>query len=105
MTTSARHILSLTFFEDSGHGWLAVHMAHLRALGIEQKITGYSYRDGDIAYLEEDCDAALFQHAAALAERELAIDHTYIDGLCFVRGLPRFRKLPRSAYRPLKKGW
>ena len=38
-------------------------MAELRRLGIERQITPFSYRHGDTAYLEEDCDAALFVEA------------------------------------------
>ena len=53
----------LTFFEDPGHGWLEVPMDLIRALGIASQISGYSYRKGHAAYLEEDCDAAVFIEA------------------------------------------
>ena len=52
--------LYLNFFSDDGHGWLEVPTMHLRALGIANDISQYSYRKGDNAYLEEDCDASLF---------------------------------------------
>jgi hypothetical protein len=50
------------FIEDPGHGWLEVPVTELQALGIADKISGYSYvsRDGRTAYLEEDCDATKF---------------------------------------------
>lgn len=48
------------FVSDPGHAWLEVPMAVIRYLRIEDKITGYSYRNGDLAYLEEDCDAPTF---------------------------------------------
>ena len=48
------------FHTDPGHGWLAVPLKDLYALGIEDKISGYSYVKGKTAYLEEDCDAAVF---------------------------------------------
>lgn len=52
-----------TFFEDSGHGWLAVKKTELKALNISDKITGYSYMNGNTAYLEEDCDLSTFLDA------------------------------------------
>lgn len=52
-----------TFYEDSGHGWLEVPFSLLKALGIEDKITGYSYQKGKMAYLEEDLDAVTFWNA------------------------------------------
>jgi hypothetical protein len=45
---------------DPGHGWLAVSIKELNELGIADKITGYSYVKGRMAYLEEDCDLATF---------------------------------------------
>ena len=51
------------FFSDSGHGWLQVPLPELIALGIEKKISSYSYLDSGQAYLEEDCDFAVFYHA------------------------------------------
>lgn len=81
-----------TFHTDPGHGWLAVPCIELRALGIADKITPYSYlsRDASTAFLEEDCDYATF--AAAKRERGEAIDaapvHTNSDS--FVRSLPHY---------------
>jgi len=57
-----------TFYEDPGHGWLKVPMAHLIALGIAGVITSCSYRDDTHAYLEEDCDLSTFLAAAVLDE-------------------------------------
>ena len=47
-----------TFFNDPGHGWLRVELSELEP--IKDKISPYSYMDGKYAYLEEDCDAAVF---------------------------------------------
>jgi len=49
-----------TMYTDPGHGWLKVHVDELRDFGIEDSISQYSYRRGDYAYLEEDCDLSLF---------------------------------------------
>lgn len=52
-----------TFHTDPGHGWVEVPYAMLVDLGIEHKISSYSYRKGDACYLEEDCDACVFMNA------------------------------------------
>ena len=51
------------FIEDAGHGWLAVPYKHLQGLRIVDDISQYSYRDGVMCYLEEDCDAGVFLDA------------------------------------------
>jgi hypothetical protein len=45
---------------DAGHEWLAVRKSELEQLGIAHQISAYSYQKGSTAYLEGDCDAALF---------------------------------------------
>jgi hypothetical protein len=52
-----------SFYNDPGHGWLAVKRKELVELGIIDKITEYSYQRGQTVYLEEDCDATLFVNA------------------------------------------
>jgi len=51
------------FFSDPGHGWMKVKRSELLELGIEGKISGYSYQRGEFAYLEEDQDAFTFIEA------------------------------------------
>lgn len=53
----------IAFHEDAGHGWLEVPFSLLVVLGIEDQITGYSYRYLDKAYLEEDLDLSTFVRA------------------------------------------
>ena len=48
------------FFSDSAHGWLRVTLSDLRNSGVFEKVSSYSYKKGNFAYLEEDCDAQLF---------------------------------------------
>lgn len=48
------------FYNDPGHGWMAVKRQELIDLGILNKISAYSYQRGQTVYLEEDCDASLF---------------------------------------------
>ena len=52
--------MKFNFYADPSHGWLKVPMSLLRELGIANQITPYSYRRGNDAYLEEDCDVATF---------------------------------------------
>ena len=51
------------FYSDPSHGWLKVKRQELVELGIESKISGYSYQKGDAVYLEEDSDASKFMDA------------------------------------------
>jgi hypothetical protein len=55
---------------DPGHGWLRVPVAELVELGIADQISEYSYREGDDAWLEEDCDMARFVYAMVDNDRE-----------------------------------
>lgn len=52
-----------TYHTDPGHGWVEVPMLTINDLGLADKISEYSYRNGDKVYLEEDCDASLFINA------------------------------------------
>jgi hypothetical protein len=54
---------SYKFYSDSGHGWVAVKIDELINLGIADKISRYSYRKNQTAYLEEDGDMTLFVRA------------------------------------------
>jgi hypothetical protein len=79
----------LTFVSDPGHGWLEVPLTDIAALGIEGQISPYSYINGRFAYLEEDCDYAVYMDA--LAARGLPrpeIRQRYVD--YFDRGQPGF---------------
>jgi hypothetical protein len=84
--------MTYRFITDPGHGWLEVPRAELDALGIAHKISPYSYQRDDMAYLEEDCDFAVF-HAA-----KEAAGQTYQDKIArvyqentFVRNLPSYQ--------------
>jgi hypothetical protein len=91
------------FHADPGHGWLEVPVAELAALGIADKVSGYSYlsRDGKTAYLEEDCDATVFVAAKAPGGIEarcawfsMNTEHVHHDRVgdpeCFIRNLPSY---------------
>lgn len=50
----------VVFYSDPAHAWLKVSVKELVKLGIADKITHLSYVRGKHAFLEEDCDAALY---------------------------------------------
>jgi hypothetical protein len=48
--------MTLDYYQDPGHGWVKIPLSKLKALGIDQEISYFSYTRGLHAYLEEDCD-------------------------------------------------
>lgn len=68
----------IVFHSDGGHGWLQVPHSLIKRLGIGAKITGYSYRDTNFAYLEEECDYSTFLHAMQIPESGLMKDFNEI---------------------------
>ena len=66
-----------TFHNDPGHAWLCVPIQELAQLGVVNQISGYSYLNGNNAYLEEDCDAGVFLKARFpdLEPREVGHNH------------------------------
>jgi len=59
--TDATVTQALTFFFDPGHGWLIVTRDLFAAVGLtERDISTYSYQQGDLLGLEEDCDTMTF---------------------------------------------
>jgi hypothetical protein len=78
------------FFSDPGHGWLEVPVAEVRRLGIADKVSAYSYRKGDNAYLEEDCDAGLWLDAKKAAGEEYKICEINSNYDSFIRACGRF---------------
>ncbi len=82
---------NLRFIEDPGHGWLEVDRADLIKLNIADKISHCSYQRGPTgkAYLEEDCDAALFIDAAKAAGWLVCWNYIHQDPT-FVRELPGY---------------
>jgi len=61
---------------DPGHAWLQVEREELQRLGIDQKISLFSYQNGNLVYLEEDCDLAVFVSAKNRHGEEFKINET-----------------------------
>lgn len=51
-----RSKITLVVYSDPGHAWVKVPKSLLVELGIEDKITRYSYKRKDSVFLECDCD-------------------------------------------------
>lgn len=64
-------------FEDPRHGWYAIEKDFLKVLNIADKISGCSYQKGNLAYLEEDCDASLLLDAMDKAGIEYTVQYVY----------------------------
>lgn len=76
------------FISDPGHGWLEVNWVDLKRLGLNPgDFSAYSYRDRNVFYLEEDCDAPRFlsafeaRHGKAPELVEVFQDPTFIRDL------------------------
>lgn len=50
----------MIIYSDPGHSWLKVHISELFKRNLINKISEYSYKRGNYAYLEEDCDMTVF---------------------------------------------
>ena len=83
-----------TFYEDPGHGWLAVPLTDLILLGLQCAVSEYSYYDEstDYVYLEEDCDAPRFVRAYKydFGREPKCLYFREIDRDSWIRRLPRY---------------
>lgn len=82
--------MKLNVYNDPGHGWVAIKRSVLIKLGIEHKITPYSYQRGQTAYLEEDCDMSTLMRAARDAGIALEFTEKYTDKRSPIRSYDRF---------------
>ena len=80
------------FHSDPSHAWLGVDYKELVDLGIEDKISSYSYQLGKNVYLEEDCDAPIYLNKCKANNIEVDIEYLFTDDDSFVRGLPSYNK-------------
>lgn len=65
------------FYHDAGHGWLSIPYVLLVELGIQNKISYYSYKKGNYVYLEEDLDASIFHDAMESSGNKYDVRHVY----------------------------
>jgi hypothetical protein len=56
--------MTFNYHTDAGHGWLEVSLSECLANGLTpEDFSRFSYRSGDALFLEEDCDACVFDKA------------------------------------------
>ena len=82
--------MRLDFYEDPGHGWLAVPLELLDRLQLLDQVSRYSYMRGGLAHLEEDCDYSLFWAAAQRAGLELQVRTRRTDNRSRIRNYCQF---------------
>lgn len=78
------------YYQDPSHGWVAVKRDLLKQLGIEDRITPYSFQRGQTVYLEEDCDMPKFHEAAKAAGIELNYFSVHTNKNSPIRSYDRF---------------
>jgi hypothetical protein len=79
------------FISDPAHGWIEVPLEELEKHHLSYKISRYSYMNPNTgkAYLEEDCDAAIFIKKLKDTDTPYEIKEVYQENT-FVRNLPSF---------------
>ena len=82
--------MRLNFYEDPGHGWLAVPLPLLERLGLLDSISPYSYMRGMLAHLEEDCDYSRFAVAMRDAGLSFTVREHHTDKRSKIRGYCQF---------------
>ena len=80
----------LNFYQDPGHGWLAVPLALLARLDLLDKVSSYSYMRGRLAHLEEDCDYSLFAAAMRDAGLSFSLRERHTDNQSRIRSYEPF---------------
>ena len=78
------------FISDPGHGWMKVPIREIKQLGIASQISQFSYYSGEYAYLEEDCDAAVFYNAMKAQGKEVEFNFININHTSRIRNMRRF---------------
>jgi hypothetical protein len=83
-------VMKIRFICDPSHGWGEVPISLINELRIGEKISRYSYINGDNAYLEEDCDLSLFLNK--MEKRGIKVDFSeeHSNQESWVRNLKRF---------------
>lgn len=104
------NVIEVTVYDSPSHAWGKVTYQQLIELGIEGDVSKYSYRDGQLVFLEEDCDLPLFVSAARSAGLE--IEFHEIELFCddLLRSFDRYEKvavktcyIPRSDSKPSRR--
>jgi len=82
--------ITILVFEDPGHAWARFSKKRLVELGIADKISRYSYQNGNNAFLEEDCDLSLLANALRENGYEITYKTAHTDRQSKIRGFERY---------------
>ena len=82
-------MLQFTYHTDPGHGWVEVSKKFAKELGIEDKISSYSYKNAYYYFLEEDCDAGLLIKALKESGTDYQLDEKHVYNDHWIRNLNR----------------
>ncbi|MDH5723386.1 MAG: hypothetical protein OEY94_08715 [Alphaproteobacteria bacterium] len=87
-------VLSFKYYQDSGHGWIAVKLDLLKKVhgeNLATKVSSYSYQKGNTVYLEEDMDAPDFLDALDKMKIEYILEPKYTSKLSPIRNYNSFK--------------
>lgn len=82
--------LSFKYYQDAGHGWIAVKRDFLKNLGILDNISYYSFQKGKTVYLEEDCDAGILISTLKHRGMEFELTSRHYEHTAPIRFYDRF---------------
>lgn len=81
---------TFTFHTDPGHGWLEVPVPVLMQVGLAPSdFSSFSYQQGHMLYLEEDCDASVFIAAYEQHIGPISVKEKFSSYDSWIRRLPR----------------
>jgi|JFJP01.1.fsa_nt_gi hypothetical protein len=84
-------VYEFKYYTDPGHGWMMTPVKLLEKYKVQDKISKYSYIDGDTAFLEEDCDATVLLNAIEAAGDTAAfLVDMHTDEDSFIRELQSY---------------
>jgi N-acetyl-anhydromuramyl-L-alanine amidase AmpD len=83
--------IKIKVFADPGHAWARFPKARLVKLGIADKITAYSYQNGENAFLEEDCDLGTLISALKEKGYTVKFDESHTNKQSKIRGYNSYR--------------
>lgn len=83
--------MKILVFADPGHAWAKVSRKKLIDLGIEHKISHYSYQKGDHVFLEEDQDLSTLVNALKEKGIEYSFKTNHTNRQSRIRGYSPFQ--------------
>jgi hypothetical protein len=83
--------ISIKVFADPGHAWARVAKSKLVKLGIADKISTYSYMNGNNVFLEEDCDLSILINALRGRGYEVKFNESHTNRQSKIRSYATFK--------------